>query len=162
MKIGEVARRAGVSVDTVRHYERRGLLPPAPRSANGYRDWPADTVARIAVIRRALAVGLGVRQIAGFFAARRRGQPPCREARAAVAQRLDEVRAELRDLTRAERDLKVLLAEWDRRLDATPPGEPARLLETLLENPRSAARRKPVRQAVRLASTATSRKGNPR
>jgi DNA-binding transcriptional MerR regulator len=158
MKIGEVARRSGVSVDTVRHYERRGLLPPAPRAANGYRDWPPDTVTRVAVIRRALAVGLGVRQIAGFFAARRRGRPPCHEARAAVARRLDEVRAERRELARAERDMRLLLAEWDRRLDATPPGEPARLLETLLEGPRPAARRK----ALRPAQPASPRKGKPR
>src|SRR4028119_1465816 len=52
--IGEVAKRTGVSVDTVRHYERKGLLHEVRRDVNGYRVYPGDVIERIGVIRRAL------------------------------------------------------------------------------------------------------------
>lgn len=133
MRIGEVARETGVSVDTVRLYDRRGLLPNAVRSANGYRDFPPSTVKRVRVIRGALAVGLTLRQLGQFFAQRERGEAPCRAARGAVAERLERVRAQRLELGRIERELRKLLVEWDRRLSETAAGSPARLLESIPE-----------------------------
>ena len=54
---GELAHRVGVSTDTLRHYERKGVLPRPRRGANGYRMYPASAVDRVTLIRRALAVG---------------------------------------------------------------------------------------------------------
>jgi DNA-binding transcriptional MerR regulator len=133
MRIGEVARQTGVTVDTVRVYDRRGLLPDAVRSANGYRDFPPSTVKRVRVIRGALAVGLTLRQLGQFFAQRERGEAPCRGARRAAAERLERVRAQRLELGRIERELRRLLVEWDRRLAETVPGSPARLLESIPE-----------------------------
>ena len=78
MRIGEVAREVGISVDTVRVYDRRGLLPQSVRTANGYREFPPSTVRRLRVIRSALAVGLTLRELAEFFAQRERGRRPAR------------------------------------------------------------------------------------
>lgn len=64
----ELARLAGVSTDTLRYYERLRLLPAAPRSASGYRQFPQQALARVRLIRGALAIGFSVRELAGIFA----------------------------------------------------------------------------------------------
>ncbi len=61
--IGQLARRAGVGVETVRFYERQGLLAPPPRGTSGYRQYPEDAVARLHFIRRAKALGFSLREI---------------------------------------------------------------------------------------------------
>jgi MerR family copper efflux transcriptional regulator len=61
--IGQLARRAGVGVETVRFYERQGLLAPPPRGTSGYRQYPQDAVARLHFIRRAKALGFSLREI---------------------------------------------------------------------------------------------------
>src|SRR6266851_4535416 len=70
LTIGQVARGAGVHLDTVRYYERRGLLPPPPRTAAGYRQYPPDTVRRVAFIKRAQALGFTLEEIDGLLALR--------------------------------------------------------------------------------------------
>src|ERR1051326_5616662 len=74
--IGEAAARAGVSRDTIRYYERRGLLPPVPRTAGGYRCYTDAAVARVLFVRNAIRFGLGVKELAGFLRARDSGRPP--------------------------------------------------------------------------------------
>lgn len=59
-----LARRLGISPDTLRYYERKGVLPPPPRTANGYRRYPPAAVARVQLIQRALAVGFTLNELA--------------------------------------------------------------------------------------------------
>lgn len=127
----EVARRCGVSPDTLRHYERRGLLPPPARTAAGYRRYAPDTVARVTLIQRALVIGFSLDELARVLRDRDRGAPPCRSVRDLVANRLDDLEARLAELSALRGELRRLLAAWDRRLAATPPGRPAHLLQTL-------------------------------
>ncbi|MFZ5625232.1 MAG: heavy metal-responsive transcriptional regulator [Gemmatimonadota bacterium] len=98
LTIGAVARRARVPLDTVRYYERRGLLPPPPRTAAGYRQYPAATVRRVAFIKRAQALGFTLEEIAELLALRTTAAGRCdaveREAEAAIA-RIDTKLAEL-------------------------------------------------------------------
>src|SRR4051812_28364362 len=61
---GELAKLAGVSTDTLRFYERNRLLPLAPRAANGYRCYPAESLQRVFLIRRALGLGFSVAELA--------------------------------------------------------------------------------------------------
>jgi DNA-binding transcriptional MerR regulator len=124
----EAARRAGVSPDTLRHYEKKGLLPAPPRSAGGYRRYPPETVARVQLIRRALVIGFTLDDLARVFRERDRGGAPCRGVRDIVAGRLDALDAQLRELAVLRRQLRALLAEWDRTLARTTPGERAHLL----------------------------------
>lgn len=63
LTIGRLAERAGVGIDTVRYYERAGLLPAPPRRASGYRDYPADSVQRLRFIRRAKELGFTLTEI---------------------------------------------------------------------------------------------------
>jgi DNA-binding transcriptional MerR regulator len=129
--IGEAARRSGVSVDTIRFYERMGVLPPPPRSDGGYRRYSDASVARIAFVRRAAQFGFPLKELAAFLRARERGQAPCRSVRAAGDRLLADMDRRLDELRQAREDLARTLADWDARLAGTPPGTPARLLESL-------------------------------
>ncbi|MDQ3744132.1 MAG: MerR family transcriptional regulator, partial [Acidobacteriota bacterium] len=71
---GELARLAGVSTDTLRHYERKGVLPKPRRLGNGYRKYPTNSVERVRLIRRALSVGFTLDELGKFLKARDRGQ----------------------------------------------------------------------------------------
>ncbi|MEO5823531.1 MAG: heavy metal-responsive transcriptional regulator, partial [Vicinamibacteraceae bacterium] len=121
----EVARQCGVSADTLRHYERKGLLPRPARTSNGYRRYPPDTVARVLLVQRALVVGFTLDELGRVLRQRDRGEPPCRGVRDLVAARLADLEARLRQLTALKKELRLLLATWDRTLAATPAGQPA-------------------------------------
>lgn len=126
---GELARLAGVSADTVRHYERRGLLRSAPRSASGYRLFPPEALLRVRLIRGALSIGFSVKELAGIFGERDRGGVPCHRVRTLGAKKLAGVEAQLRELQSHRRELRNTLAGWDRLLRKTPRGQRAGLLE---------------------------------
>jgi len=131
LRIGELAERTGVSRDTLRFYERRGLLPIAERGANGYRRYPPVTVERVLWIRQVLKAGFTLDELASILAERRRGGVPCRRVRALGAAKLAELEERQRELAAAAEALRGLLAEWDRRLEGTVPGERAGLLDAL-------------------------------
>lgn len=63
LRTGELARQAGVNVETLRFYERKGLLPAPPRRASGYREYPAEAVGLVRFIRRAKELGFSLREI---------------------------------------------------------------------------------------------------
>ncbi|HYE88136.1 MAG TPA: heavy metal-responsive transcriptional regulator [Vicinamibacterales bacterium] len=127
----ELAASAGVSTDTLRYYERSGVLPPPARTRAGYRRYPASAVRRVALIRRALAIGFSIKELARVFGERDQGGAPCRKVHAIVSDRLARIDAELAALTALKSELTELLSDWDARLTSTPRGQPARLLESL-------------------------------
>jgi DNA-binding transcriptional MerR regulator len=129
MYSGELARLVGVSADTIRYYERSGLLQTVPRSASGYRLFPPEAPARIQLIRSALSIGFSIRELAEVFRERNRGGAPCHRVRKLVASKLDALEAQLRELRLWRAELRNTLAQWDRLLAKTPPGKQARLLE---------------------------------
>jgi len=144
MRSGELARRAGVSPDTLRAYERRGILPEARRTANGYRMYPPEALERVELIQAGLAFGFTLAELGRFLDARRAGQPPCREVRDAAKRRLAEIEAALKELGQLRESLAKLLESWDLQIDRSAPQEALRLLETLSRvetHPRSEARR---------------------
>ena len=128
---GELAKLAGVSADTLRHYERVGVLPRARRSGNNYRVYPESTLARVFLIRRALTFGFSLAELTIVLKEREQGSPPCRKVRALAAVKLEETEQRLLELTRLRDELRVLLNAWDTRLRAAPQGKPAHLLESL-------------------------------
>jgi len=131
LQAGEMARRTGVSKDALRFYERRGLLAPPRRLANNYRVYPAGTVERVLWIRRVLAAGFTIDELARILAERDRGGIPCRQVRALGEAKLAEVEERLRELTDLRDGLREMLADWDDRLASTPPGTRAGLLDAL-------------------------------
>lgn len=109
--ISEVAAEVGVRPDTLRYYERVGLLAPPVRAANGYRTYEADTGGRVRFIKGAQRMGLRLRDIKDLLDIRDRGACPCGHTRALLRQRLAEIDGELRRLRVLRRDLAAMLAE---------------------------------------------------
>jgi DNA-binding transcriptional MerR regulator len=131
MRIGQAAALAGVSCDTLRYYERQGLLPRPPRTDGGYRDYSASIVERVRFVRNALRFGFSVKQVAGFLKSKESGRPPCRDVRAAADAILGRIDQQIAELSAARVDVERTLAVWDERLAAAAPGKPAHLLDTI-------------------------------
>jgi len=132
----DAARATGVSTDTLRHYERLGLLPGIARSAAGYRRYSAATVARVHVIQRALGIGFSLKDLKRVLTVRDAGGAPCHAVRALVGERLGELNQRLEELHVLRDDLTALVADWDRTLAQTPPGRRAHLLDALAVPPK--------------------------
>jgi DNA-binding transcriptional MerR regulator len=130
----EIAAATGVSTDTLRHYERKGLLPGIRRGANGYRRYPAEIVPRVRLIQRALVIGFSLEDLQRVLAVRDAGGAPCRTVRALVGERLDALTRRIEELLALRDELRVIVGEWDGRLDRTPGDRPAHLLEGLGAN----------------------------
>ncbi|MDX6692652.1 MAG: hypothetical protein QOF02_255 [Blastocatellia bacterium] len=128
---GELARLAGVSTDTLRHYERKGALPRPHRSANGYRVYPPEALERVRLVRRALSVGFTLDELARLLKEREKGGVPCRQARSLAATKLAEVETRLSELVIVRDELRATLADWDARLAQTKAGQRAGLLDAL-------------------------------
>jgi len=137
---GECAKLAGVSTDTLRYYERQRLLPAPPRAANGYRRYPAGALARIRVIRSALAVGFSVDELAKILGAHDRGLAPCQHVRQLAVSKLETLESRIRELQHLRTALRNTIDDWDKRLAKTPSGGRAALLESLAASRPSAAR----------------------
>ena len=138
LRSGELARLAGVSADTLRHYERIKLLPPAPRqSSSNYRMYPPDALDRVRLIRRALGVGFSLTELVKILKVRDGGGAPCRQVKKLLEEKLLQVNRQITELIAMREHLGTVLEDWDRRLEGTPDGKPARLLESLAVAPRT-------------------------
>ncbi len=131
LSAGELAKAVGVSTDTLRHYERKGVLPRPRRAANGYRQYPPAALERVLLVRRALAVGFNLDELARVLSVRDRGAAPCKQVRALAAAKLAEVEERLTQLIELRDQLRATLKEWDARLAKTQAGARAGLLESL-------------------------------
>jgi DNA-binding transcriptional MerR regulator len=131
LRSAELARLAGVSADTLRHYEQKGLLPKAPRSANGYREYPAQACARVRLVRRAVALGFTLDEVSRILAVRDRGGAPCRSVRVLAEAKLGVLENRLSELSAARDSLRAVLRHWDALLEKAPDGERAGLLDAL-------------------------------
>jgi DNA-binding transcriptional MerR regulator len=129
----DLAAATGVSTDTLRHYERLGLLPETARTRAGYRRYPPSAIERVRLIQRALIVGFSLKDLAAVLRHRESGDAPCRRVRALVGERLDGLERRIEDLIALRDEMRALLQDWDDRLAATPPGQRARLLDMLAD-----------------------------
>src|SRR5262249_27930625 len=91
LKIGEVSERAGGGIETLRFYERSGLLDPPRRTEAGYRLYNAEALDRLAFIKRAQMLGFSLGEIRQIIAERKAGQSPCVKVREVVRRRLREL-----------------------------------------------------------------------
>jgi MerR family mercuric resistance operon transcriptional regulator len=114
MRIGEAADVAGVPAQTIRFYERRGLLPQPPRGANGYREYDASVLARLAFIRSGQAAGLTLVEVASILDLRRDGAVPCAHVHSLLLAKLNDIRARQRELAALEAELEGLISRSDR------------------------------------------------
>jgi DNA-binding transcriptional MerR regulator len=128
----QLARLTGVSPDTIRHYDRRRLLPGSVRTASGYRRFPRGSERRVATIRAALAVGFSLDELSDFLHERDRGGLPCQRVRRRAEEKLRQLEEQLRDLQALKRRLQRTLKDWDTSLARTAPHRQARLLDGLI------------------------------
>jgi DNA-binding transcriptional MerR regulator len=154
LSAGELARRAGVSPDTLRHYERKGVIQRPPRQANGYRIYPSETLRRVELVRRSLAIGFTLDELAKALRIRDQGGAPCRKVRELAVTKLGEVEERLKELLVLRDELRATLKEWDRKLAKAPKNLPARLLESLSVT----ASLRPKRRANFTTTTTTKKK----
>ncbi len=110
MKIGELATRAHVRIDTVRYYERQGLLPKPQRQASGYRSYDPTDVSRLQFIRRAKALGFSLIDIRELLALSERHDGDMAGLKTAASAKLVEVEGKLAELTRIREALETLVS----------------------------------------------------
>jgi DNA-binding transcriptional MerR regulator len=128
--IGELAKATGMSTDTLRHYERKGVLH-SQRAGNGYREYPEDALERVRMVRHGLAMGFTLDELSSIFKVFDRGGAPCQQVRSLAASKLAQVETHLQEVIALRDDLKNALKDWDRRLAKTASGQRAGLLKTL-------------------------------
>jgi MerR family transcriptional regulator, copper efflux regulator len=156
LQSGELARLAEVSTDTLRHYERMKLLAVPRRSSGNYRLYPAVALDRVRLIRRALAVGFSLPELAKILKVRDDGGAPCRQVKGLLEEKLTHLDDQIADLVAMRGHLRAVLKDWDERLKGTPDGKPARLLETLTAPPR-----REIQHETTTRIRHASRGGNP-
>jgi MerR family mercuric resistance operon transcriptional regulator len=123
---GELARRTGANLETVRYYEKVGLLPAPPRTTSGYRSYDAAHERRLRFVLRARELGFSLEEVRALLRLVDERDQPCAEARSLAAIHLAEVRAKIADLRRMESVLDDVVAQCG---DGARPDCP--LIETL-------------------------------
>ena len=108
LTIGQVAKMAGVGVETIRFYERKGLIDQPPRRESGYRSYPADVVRRIEFIKRAKELGFSLREIHELLRLRVEPGGTCAEVRKHAMDKIADVEKKIEDLSRIKKVLEKL------------------------------------------------------
>jgi DNA-binding transcriptional MerR regulator len=133
LRSGDVARLAGVSADTIRHYEKLGILPKCQRTEGGYRTYSSDAVERVRLTQRALVLGFSLDELAGILQTHDNGGVPCGRVLALTEEKLRSLGKQIQELRQTQKYMRQLVRQWRSKLDATKPGNKARLLHMLAE-----------------------------
>jgi len=111
LKIGEVARQAGVNLQTIHYYERRGLLPKPPRTESNYRAYPEDAVLRVRFIKRAQELGFTLKEIKELLSLRAAPRTRCADVRNRAEAKVQGIDDKVRTLQAMRRALTRLIGE---------------------------------------------------
>lgn len=141
LTIGGVAKRAGVGVETIRFYERKGLLEEPPRRESGYRQYPEEAVARIRFIRRAKDLGFSLREVDELLSLRVDRRTSASEVRTRAEAKIEDIELKLADLAR----MKAALVELTTCCEGRYAAGECPILEALEGNPRSGVGQEPGR-----------------
>jgi MerR family mercuric resistance operon transcriptional regulator len=132
LTIGQVARRAGVNVQTLRYYERTGLLPEPPRGPSGYRLYPPETVDLIRFVKRAQELGFTLREIQELLALRDpAARGPCEEVRRLAEEKIAAIGEKIERLASMRSALEKLVRSCRRRSGP----QPCPIIEALTQPP---------------------------
>ncbi|MBZ9558198.1 MULTISPECIES: MerR family transcriptional regulator [Modicisalibacter] len=130
MKVGELARTAGVTAETVRHYTREGLLRPQRDPGNGYQLFDQASLNRLRFIQRARTLGFSLKEIGEILDHADHGDSPCPMVRDLLATRLPEIRQRIVELERLAARMESALNNWSEMPDGAPDGHTiCRLIE---------------------------------
>lgn len=115
LKIGEVAKQTGIGIETLRFYERSGLLDRPARTEGGYRLYDAEALLTLEFIKRAQTLGFTLDEIRQIIAEGRTGHRPCAEVREIVRERLRELEERMQQMRKYYDALTATLAGWDKK-----------------------------------------------
>lgn len=115
LKIGEVAKRAGVTAKAIRFYEAAGVLKPPERALNGYRVYTADVVDVLRFVKLAAGLGLTLAEVKEILTIRQGGRPPCTHVHRLLRDKAVELDRKLKDLLEVRRRIRQSLSAWKRR-----------------------------------------------
>jgi len=121
MHIGRVAKKIGLTPDAIRFYERNALLPRAPRTQGGFRQYGESEVETLAFIRRVQGLGFKLSEIRSLLSLRGSRLQPCAPVRRRLQAKLADVRRKIVDLQKLEHELRVALRSCDRELRKATP-----------------------------------------
>jgi len=113
MTIGQVAREAGVGIETIRFYERQGLIDTPPRRESGYREYPYDIVNRLRFIRRAKGLGFTLKEIVELLSLKVDPYATCGDVKARALAKIDDIEDKIQALQRMKVALESLMAACD-------------------------------------------------
>lgn len=130
LRTGELATRAGVNIQTLRFYERRGLLEEPPRQESGYREYPASSVKLVRFIKRAQGLGFSLQEIKDLLALRNNGGARCSDVRVTAEDKIADIDSKLKQLDAMRRALALLVDSCRRGQSGHCP-----LLESLDDEP---------------------------
>lgn len=111
LTIGQVAKQTGVTVETVRFYEKQGLIDSPQRSESGYRQYPRETIARVRFIQNAKDVGFTLKDISALLALRQEPGTSCDDIRLQATRKIEEVDQKIRDLQRIRSALASMIVK---------------------------------------------------
>jgi len=122
LNIGQVAKQTGVTVETIRFYEKQGLIATPQRSDAGYRQYPSETVKRVHFIQRAKEVGFTLKDIGELLALRREPGSSCTDIKLRTTQKIEDVDKKIQDLKRIREALARMVMKCSGRgpLSACP------------------------------------------
>jgi len=135
LRSGELARLTGVSSDTIRYYERRGILSESPRTVSGYRMYGQDAIERVRLVQRALQLGFTLAELSEILQVRDRGGVPCHRVLNLTEEKLCSLERQIQELRRTQRYMRQLVRQWRVKLAHTKPGSKALLLHSLADKP---------------------------
>lgn len=115
LKIGEVSRLSGVGIETIRFYERGGLLDRPARTYSGYRIYDGSVLERLDFIRKAQLLGFALQEIRELIDHKRKGENPCADVRSVVRSRLTELNARIEQMLAYRDELASALEDWEEK-----------------------------------------------
>ena len=124
--IGRVARETGLTIDTIRFYEKQGLLKRSARTEGGFRVFGADDVQCLRFVRNAQQLGFSLREIRELLILRADQVPSCSHVRELLDQKLDAVAQKIRELKKLEHSLQLALRKCDGVLRSGTPSHQGR------------------------------------
>ncbi len=113
LRTAEVAEQAGVNIETLRFYERKGILPEPPRRPSGYREYPPETVERVRFIKRAQELGFSLKEVQDLLELRETARAKAGRVRKVAEAKLEEIDHKIRDLEAMKKSLTELLSTCD-------------------------------------------------
>ena len=119
LTIGELAKQSNVHVETLRYYERRGLISKPPRTVSNYRIYSSDNLRRVKFIKQAQALGFSLAEIKKLLALRAAPRAKCADVQNYALHKIHDIQDRIRSLKRMHRSLQKLLRECSGNLPAT-------------------------------------------